>query len=215
MNEKFETHNKPIRLFRNPKSGHCHRVELMLALLDIPYEAVDLDMANGAHKAPAYLAMSPFGQVPAIDDNGVVLSDSNGIISYLASRYGDEAEWAGNSALEKAQIQRWLSIAAGEIASGPAAARLVTVFGAELDHEAAKAKAHRLFTVMDSMLDSSNYLVGDRLTLADIAGYSYIAHAPEGGVSLQRYTNIQRWLAAVEGHPRFVAMAKSPIPDAA
>ncbi|MEM9763978.1 MAG: glutathione S-transferase, partial [Pseudomonadota bacterium] len=45
----------PIKLYRNPKSGHCHRVELMLAFLDLPYETIDLDMANGAHKAPDYL----------------------------------------------------------------------------------------------------------------------------------------------------------------
>ncbi|MEM9899113.1 MAG: glutathione S-transferase N-terminal domain-containing protein, partial [Pseudomonadota bacterium] len=68
----------PVKLYRNPKSGHCHRVELMMAFLDVPYETIDLDMANGAHKAPEYLKISPLGQVPAIDDNGVTLSDSNG-----------------------------------------------------------------------------------------------------------------------------------------
>ncbi|MEM7258096.1 MAG: glutathione S-transferase N-terminal domain-containing protein [Pseudomonadota bacterium] len=54
----------PIKLYRNAKSGHCHRVELMMALLDLPYEPVELDMASGAHKAPDYLIMNPFGQVP-------------------------------------------------------------------------------------------------------------------------------------------------------
>ena len=70
----------PIKLYRTPKSGHCHRVELMLALLDLPYETIDLDMANGAHKAPDYLKISPFGLVPAIDDGGFTLSDSNAIL---------------------------------------------------------------------------------------------------------------------------------------
>ena len=49
----------PIKLYRNPKSGHCHRVELMLALLGLDYETIDLDMANGAHKAPDYFENQP------------------------------------------------------------------------------------------------------------------------------------------------------------
>ncbi|MCV3271838.1 glutathione S-transferase family protein [Roseobacter sinensis] len=204
-----------VKLYRNPKSGHCHRVELMMSLLDVPYETIDLDMANGAHKAPAYLAISPLGQVPAIDDNGTTLSDSNAILTYLVARYGDDAEWTGTTPVEKAEIQRWLSIAAGEIASGPAAARLVTVFGAGLDHAAAKAKAHALFTVMDAALEGKTFLVGERLTIADVAGYSYIAHAPEGGVRLEGYPNILAWLSRIEAQPKFVAMAKSPVPAGA
>ena len=212
MSEKFNTSQNPIKLYRNPKSGHCHRVELMLALLNLPYDIIDLDMVNGAHKHPEYLKKSPFGQVPAIDDNGLLLADSNAIITYLACHYGNEAEWAGRTAEERALIQQWLSIAAGEIASGPAAARLVTVFGAELDHDAAKAKAIKLFDVMNSLLAGKNFLVSDRLTLADIACYSYIAHAPEGGVYLDNYPNIRNWLASVAEQAGFIAMATSPIP---
>ncbi|MEM9011708.1 MAG: glutathione S-transferase [Pseudomonadota bacterium] len=213
MNAHFPADAAPIKLYRNPKSGHCHRAELMMALLDVPCEPVDLDMANGAHKAPDYLAISPLGQVPAIDDNGVTLSDSNAIITYLVERYGSDQRFGGDSPEEKAEIQRWLSIAAGEIASGPCAARLVTVFGAPLDHEAAKAKAHALFKMMDAALDGRTFLVSERLTLADVAGYSYIAHAPEGGVSLASYPNIRAWLARIEAQPNFVAMASSPIPE--
>ena len=130
MAESDARNGTHVKLYRHPKSGHCHRVELMLALLEIPYEPIDLDMQNGAHKAPEYLRISPLGQVPAIEDNGVTLSDSNAILTYLVERYGDAGVWRGADPLEKAQVQRWLSIAAGEIASGPSAARLVTVFGA-------------------------------------------------------------------------------------
>jgi glutathione S-transferase len=210
MSDKSPRGNAPVKLYRNPKSGHCHRVELMLAFLGVPYETVDLDMANGAHKAPDYLKISPLGQVPAIDDNGVTLSDSNAIITYLAESYGDAASWTGASPVEKAAVQRWLSIAAGEIAHGPCAARLVTVFGAPLDHERAKAQAQALFDVMDAHLDGREWLAAERLTLADIAGYSYIAHAPEGGISLAPYPNIRAWLTRVEALPDFVGMARSP-----
>lgn len=76
--------SKPIKLFRHPLSGHAHRVELFLSLLNVPTELVFVDLANGAHKTPEFLAMNPFGQVPVIDDNGVVLSDANAILVYLA-----------------------------------------------------------------------------------------------------------------------------------
>ncbi|MDA5564206.1 glutathione S-transferase [Cobetia sp. MMG027] len=211
MNSRFSSTAAPIRLFRNPKSGHCHRVELMLALLGIPYETIDLDMANGAHKASEFLKISPFGQVPAIEDNGVFLSDSNAILVYLTHRYDGEQRFMPSDSLAAAEVQRWLSVAAGEIASGPCAARLVTVFGAPFDHEQTIARAHALFAVMESHLDQRHYLVGERLTLADIAGYSYIAHAPEGGVGLGGYPNIRGWLARVEALPGFVGMAASPI----
>jgi len=200
----------PVRLYRNPKSGHCHRVELMMSLLGVPCEPVDLDMAHGAHKAPDYLRISPLGQVPAIDDNGLTLADSNAILTYLVLRYGDAETWRGRTPVEAAEIQRWLSIAAGEIAAGPCAARLVTVFGATLDHEAAKRIAHALFKTMDAHLQGREWLAADRPTLADIAGYSYIAHAPEGGVSLAPYPAIRAWLGRIEGLENFVAMARSP-----
>ena len=199
----------PVKLYRTPKSGHCHRVELMLALLDVPYETIDLDMMNGAHKRPEFLAISPFGQVPAIEDNGLTLSDSNAIIVYLADRYGDLDEWTGRTATERAEVQRWLSIAAGEIYQGPCSARLVTLFGAPLDHETAKAKAEALFTMMDSHLRTREWLALDRPCLADVAGYSYIAHAPEGGVSLAPYPAIRAWLDRIEALPRFIGMERS------
>ena len=213
MNKTFPSDADPIKLYRVLKSGHSHRAQLMMALLDLPYETIDVDMGAGDHRKPDYLAMSPFGQVPVIDDNGVVLTDSNGIITYLAERYGESAQWTGADPVEKAQVQRWLSIAAGEIFAGPCCARLVTVFGAGFDHDACIAKSHALFEVMEQHLEGKDFLVAGRLTLADVAGYTYIAHAPEGGVSLESYPAIRHWLANIEAAPGFVGMAKSAIPE--
>lgn len=214
MNVHFSDSNKPIVLYRNPLSGHCHRVELMLSLLDLPYETVDLDMANGAHKAPDYIKMNAFGQVPAIDDNGTLLSDSNAILIYLVQKYGADTGWLPTAPLAAAQVQRWLSVAAGEIAAGPCSARLVTVFGANLDHELAKQKATNLFDIMEPILDTQKFLTGDDITIADVSGYTYIAHAPEGGASLEPYPNIRRWLSRIEAQPRFVGMQKTTVQSA-
>jgi glutathione S-transferase len=99
-----------------------------------------------------------------------------------------------------------LSNASGKIAYGPCTARLVTVFGAPLDHERALAISARLFDVMEEELGGRRYAVGDHASIADIAAFSYIEHAPEGGVSLKPYPNIRAWLANVRALPGFVAM---------
>ena len=203
-----------IKLYRHALSGHAHRVELFLSLLGLEHELVDVDLMAGAHKEAEFLKMHPFGQVPVLDDNGAVLWDSNGILVYLARTYGGEA-WSLGSAQNEAAIQGWLSIAAGPIASGPASARLVTVFGANLDHDVAKARATALFETMNKILDDQGYLVGEKVTIADIAAYTYIAHAPEGGVSLQNYPNIQIWISKIEALPNFVGMQKTPLSDVA
>ncbi|KVZ69023.1 glutathione S-transferase family protein [Burkholderia ubonensis] len=195
----------PIRVYSFPLSGHAHRVRLFLSLLGVPFEVVDVDLAAGEQRRPAFLALNPFGQVPVIDDGGVVLSDSNAILVYLAKRYGD-AHWLPDDPAGAAAVQRWLSLAAGPIAAGPAAARLVTVFGAPLDHAQAKRVAVRLFDAIDAEFAKQPFAAGAQPTIADIAAYTYIAHAPEGGVSLDPYPHLRAWLARVEALPGFVGM---------
>ncbi|MEM7215140.1 MAG: glutathione S-transferase [Pseudomonadota bacterium] len=204
-----------IKLYRNPKSGHCHRAELMLAFLKLPYQTIDLDMANGAHKAPEFLKINPFGLVPAIDDNGYTLPDSNAILTYLVQTYARESHWMPSDPKEAAEVQRWLTIAADNIYSGPCAARLVKLFGTSHDHAAAVAKAHDLLKIMDTHLSDREWLVSGNITVADVAGYSYIAHAPEGGVDLAPYPKVRSWIERIEAQPGFVGMAKSPVPELA
>ncbi|XXX74750.1 glutathione S-transferase [Sorangium sp. So ce134] len=199
----------PIRLYRHPLSGHAHRVELFLSLLRLPFELVDVDLKSGAHKAPDFLRKNPFGQVPVIEDGDVTLADSNAILVYLAARYDPSGRWLPRDPAAAARVQQWLSVAAGQLAAGPAAARLVTVFGFKLDHERAKAIAAQLFAVVDQHLSARRFLAGDEPTVADVAMYTYTAHAPEGGVPLDPHGNVRAWLARVEDLPGFVPMRRA------
>jgi len=201
---------QPIKFYRFALSGHSHKAELFLSLLGLPVEPIDMDLAGGAHKTPAYLAMNCFGQVPVIQDGDVTVADSNAILVYLASRYGSES-WLPRDPAGAAQVQRWLSVSAGQVAYGPCAARLVTVFKMNFNPEEVIARAHALFAIMEKELASRPFLVGDHVTLADVANYSYIAHAPEGNVSLDAYPAIRAWLARVEALPGFVPMPKTAI----
>ncbi|GLO52804.1 glutathione S-transferase [Pseudomonas putida] len=202
--------SNPIKLYNFPKSGHAHRIELMLSLLNLPTELVFVDLAKGEHKQPDFLALNPFGQVPVIDDNGTVVADSNAILVYLAKKY-DNGTWLPEEPAAAARVQRWLSVAAGPLAFGPAAARLVTVFGASFNTDEVITRAHTLLKVIDAELANTPFLVGSTPTIADIANYSYIAHAPEGNVSLEPYANVRSWLARIEALPGFVPMPRTVI----
>ena len=112
--------------------------------------------------------------------------------------------------LQAAEVQRWLSVAAGLLAFGPAAARFNKLFKAMFNAEEVTGRTQRLLEVMDKVLQKSPFLVGATPTLADIANYSYIAHAPEGGVALALYPHLRTWLASIEALPGFIPMLKSP-----
>ena len=200
-----------IKLYRYPLSGHSHRVENFLSILGLDAEIITVDLVEGEHKTPDFLKKNIFGQVPVLEDGPITISDSNAILIYLASKYDTKRQWLPLGAEEAANVQRFLSIAAGEIAYGPAAARLATVFGASLDHEAAIEGAHALLETLETHLDGRDWLAGEHATIADIADYTYIAHAPEGNVSLNGYPNIRAWLTRVEALPGFTPMQATEI----
>ena len=200
-----------IKLYRHALSGHSHRAQLLLSLLGLDAELVDVDLAAGEHKQPAFLAKNRFGQLPVLEDGDNVIADSNAILVYLAERYDASNTWMPIDSVAAAQVQRFLSTAAGQVAYGPAAARLVNVFGAALDHQRAIEVAHNLLGVLESHLDGREWLVGDNPTVADVANYAYIAHAPEGDVSLQNYPNVQAWLGRIAALPGFVPMQATAV----
>jgi glutathione S-transferase len=203
---------RPITLYRYTLSGHCHRVELFLRLLGLPWQPIDVDLRRDEHKQPEFLALNVFGQVPVIDDAGTIVSDSNAILTYLALRYADES-WLPRDAIGAARVQRWLSAAAGPLAFGAARARVVQLFGLPQDPQDAIDRAHSLCKVIEHTLagDGSPFIAGERPTIADVALYTYTAHAPEGNVSLDAYRVLRAWLHRIEALPGFVAMPTSRI----
>lgn len=198
-----------ITLYHFPLSGHSHRAELMLSLLGLDPKIQFVDLAKGEQKKPEFLAINAFGQVPVIDDNGVIVADSTAILVYLAKKYDPSGRWLPNDPEGAAQVQRWLSAASGAIYLGPARARLITVFGAGLDPKDTIQRAHDALRVIDQHLNGRDFLATDHATIADVAAYSYIAHAPEGNVSLDEYVNVQAWLARIENLPGFTPMPRT------
>ncbi|MDE1996910.1 MAG: glutathione S-transferase [Rhizobiaceae bacterium] len=205
-----------MKLYYVPLSGHSHRARLFLSLIGMDAEIVEVNLAEGEHKSADFLTLNPFGQVPVLDDDGVIIADSTAILVYLAKKYADKS-WLPEDPIGAASVQRWLSVASGEIAYGPCAARLVSVFGAKFDVEEVIARAHVILKLIDAELADRSWIAANHPTIADVALYSYIARAPEGNVDRFQYRNVSAWLARVEALPGFFAFRKTPIgiPDAA
>lgn len=193
-------------------SGHTHRVENFLSMLGIPYRLAH--SPADVRKLPEFLALNPLGQIPVLQDGEVILADSNAILVYLARRYAAGTTWLPEEPVAAAQVQRWLSIAAGEIKYGPAAARALTLWGGTGDLAVAHAIAARVLGFMDEHLSTRRFLAAEHPTIADITGYPYVAHAPEGHISLDGYPSVRAWIARVEALPGFKPMpvSESPAP---
>ncbi|MDR3351580.1 MAG: glutathione S-transferase [Zoogloeaceae bacterium] len=197
-----------ITLYGTPTSGHTHRVELLLEMLELPYTYAFTSAE--ARRSAAFLRLNPLGQIPVLAEGETIVCDSNAILLYLVQRHAPKSGWWPEEALAQAEAQRWFSIAAGELKNGPATARLIQQFHAPGDLATAQAIAHALFAFMDAHLVERRFLLKDTPTLADLACYSYTAHAPEGGVPLTDYPHIRAWLTRVECLPRFKPMPGLP-----
>jgi glutathione S-transferase len=195
-----------ITLHGTELSGHTHRVELLLRALDLPYRFVP--SPPEVRRSDAFLSLNPLGQVPVLQDTDVTLADSNAILVYLAKRYATGSNWLPDDSIAAARVQRWLSIAAGEIAYGPNVARLIVARGMAGDRARAVAIADRLLRFMDEHLARQAYLAAPYPTIADLACYSYTAHAPEGGITLEPFLAVCGWLRRIENLQGFKPMQR-------
>lgn len=194
-----------MKLYNLELSGNCYKVRLLLSLLDLKYELVPVDLMAGEHKSPEFLQLNPLGQVPILEDDGLFLRDSQAILVYLAKKYGGEA-WLPSDPAGMAQVTQWLSTAANEIARGPGDARVSRKFGFAIDLEAAQKKAELILNIIEQHLNKHQWLALDRPTIGDIACFPYIALAPEGDVTLDRYPAINQWCDRMKKLPNFIEM---------
>lgn len=201
----------PLILHGVALSGHVHRVALLLRMLDLPYDFVEAP-AEVCASAAFRTGLNPLGKVPVLQDGALVLSDSNAILVYLCKRYAPGGNWLPEDPAGAAAVQQWLSIAAGEIAFGPGAARARALWDIPCDPAQAGALARRLLAFMEQHLEQRQFLAAAHATVADLACYAYVAHAPEGGIDLAPYPAVRAWLARVVALPGFAAMPASPLP---
>ena len=195
-----------IKLYGHEISGNVYKVRLLLALLNIDYEYIRVDLLKGEHKQPEYLKLNPFGQVPLLVDGDRIIPDAQAILVYLARQYGDE-QWLPSEALALSQVVRWLSTTTGEIRQGVEQARQFYLFGAKsVNIEVAHQKSAFILNQINQHLADREWLELGHPTIADIAAFPYIALAGDGKVSLEPYPHILAWIERIKKLPNFVGM---------
>ncbi|WP_066122581.1 glutathione S-transferase family protein [Geminocystis sp. NIES-3709] len=195
-----------IKLYGHELSGNSYKVKLMLALLNLPYEWIKVDLMVGEHKQPQFLALNPFGQVPLLVDGETILADAQAILVYLARQYGNE-QWLPLDALSLAKVIRWLSTTAGEIRQGVESARLYHLFKAtNINLDRANQKAEYILTQLNDHLRNREWLELNHPTIADVAVFPYVALASDGKIDLTPYPHVLNWIDRVKSLPNFVGM---------
>jgi glutathione S-transferase len=193
-----------MKLYDNPISGNCYKVRLLLALLGRDYETVFVDSVHGGTKTADFLAISPRGLIPVLEEQGEYIADSMAILVYLAKRYGPQ--WLPEGPLATARVMEWLAIAADELQHGAAMARRIKKLGVTGDLVQAQMHAEHGLALMDRRLEKQPWLAATQPTIADIACYPYVALLPEGGVPLDPYPPIRLWMERIEQLPGYVPM---------
>ena len=193
-------------LYDSPVSGNCYKVRLLLAHLGIPYERRTMDVVDRSNRPEVLGGLNPALRVPTLVlDDGRPLAESGAILWYL----GEGSRFVPDDSYERAQVLQWMFFEQYDHEPAIAVVRFWLAYSGRAEDFAdrlpeRKAAGQRALAAMDDHLNGRNYLVGDRLTLADLALYAYTHVAHEGGFDLAPYPAIGDWLERVASEPGHV-----------
>jgi glutathione S-transferase len=194
-------------LYNSQVSGNCYKVRLLFAHLGIAYERRELSVIDRSNRPEVLGAINPALRVPTlVFDDGRSLGESDAIIFYFA----DGTQYLPEDSFERAQALQWMFFEQYSHEPNIAVARFWKIAGIEppaADLEAKQRGGTAALTAMEGHLETRQFLVGERYTIADIALYAYTHVAPEGGFPLEPYPAIQAWLERVKGQPGHVPIS--------
>jgi len=185
------------------QSGNAYKPALALELAGADWAPRFVDYFNGETSSPAYRAINVMGEVPVLEHQGVRLSQSGAILDYLSGtlrRFGPADEE------ERRDILRWLFYDNHKLTSYTATYRFMRVFVKEPNAAVMaefRKRAETAWTILGAHLDGRRYVVGDRLTIADLSLCGYLFFDDEIGVDWNVYPSIRDWLARIRSEPRW------------
>jgi glutathione S-transferase len=200
-----------IRLYDYLPSGNGYKVRLLLTQLGIPFERIELNITKGETRTPEFLRKFPNGRIPAVElDDGKLLFESNAIILYFA----DETPFLPLDRLQRAQVFQWLFFEQYSHEPYIASVRYLVIHPEVQDARRSileplmRPRGYDALGVMEEHLNSREWFVGERYSIADIALYAYTHVAEEGGFDLAGYPAIRAWLERVKSQPRHIPITR-------
>jgi glutathione S-transferase len=201
------------------QSGNAYKAALALELAGADWVPRFVDYFNGETRTPEYRAINVMGEAPVLEHRGQRLSQSGVILDYLAETLG---KFGPGDAAGRREILRWLLWDNHKLTSYTATCRFMRTFTKDVDVavlEAFRRRAESAWAVLDAHLGDRRYVVGDRLTIADISLCGYLFFGDEIGVDWNAYPGIHRWLERIQSKPRwrhpYTLMPGHPLPSAA
>jgi glutathione S-transferase len=193
-------------------SGPSYKVGLMLSLLGEPFDYLHVNLREGEHKQPSFLAKQRFGQVPLLVDsaNGRHLCQSAAILEYLADIMG---RFGGATLDERIQAREWMYWDFDRLAPSVYRSRTMKLGFRKSTPELLELHATEgaaALQVLDGHLAGRTWVVGEGPTIADVDLFGTVAYAPEGGFDLSAYGNIAAWMTRVEALPGFAPVGFLP-----
>ena len=193
-------------LYDSPVSGNCYKVRLLLAHLGIPYERRALSVVDRSNRPEVLGGLNPSLRVPTVVlDDGRPLGESGAILWYFAggTRFVPEDPY------ERAQVLQWMFFEQYDLEPAIAVVRFWVAYSGRPEQFADRLPermeaGERALRALDRQLEGRSYVVGDSLSLADIALYGYTHVAPEGGFDLEPYPSVRPWLERVASEPGHV-----------
>ncbi len=190
----------PIKIYGDPISGNCLKAKWTADYTGVDYEWITLDILKGETRTEEFLAINPFGQIPAADlGDGRILTQSNAIMVYLAEI--SNSALLPDEAYSRAQVFKWLFWEQNSHEPYIAGRRFrKTYLGLSDDKIDAEwlPRGRAALALMNGVLKKTNFISGDDFTLADIALVAYTRVAPDGGFTLSDYSAVEAWIARVE-----------------
>ncbi len=188
-----------MKIYGDSISGNCLKVRWVCDSLGISYDWIETDILKGESRTPAYLALNPAGQVPLVVlADGRPLAQSNAIILHLA----EGSALIPADAYDRARMLEWMFWEQYSHEPYVAVARFQMAYlgktAGELDAKIVQRGKDALRRLEDALAAGSAFLVGDTLSLADVALVAYTRVAHEGGFDLAGYPVVQAWVRRVE-----------------
>jgi glutathione S-transferase len=187
-----------IMIYGDRGSGNCLKVKWTAQRLGVPFEWRDVDIMTGYTRTPEFLAVNPAGQVPTVIlANGKPLAQSNAIILHLA----EGSDLIPTDPYARAKMLEWMFWEQYSHETAIAVARFQMVYQGLRRDQLEPRLIQRGWAALQRLelgLAASPYLVGERLTLADVALVAYTRWAHEGGFDLEPYPQVKAWVGRVE-----------------
>jgi glutathione S-transferase len=200
------------------QSGNCYKAALALQLADAAWTPRFVDYFKGETSTPAYREINTMGEAPVLEHRGVRLTQSGVILEYLAEVLG---RFGPDDAGERREILRWLLWDNHKLTSYTATYRFMRTFVKGPDEAVMRflrGRAETAWGVLNAHLSGRRYVVGDRLTIADLSLCGYLFFPDEIGVDWTGYPGVRDWLDRIRAEPRWVhpyeLMPGHPLPGA-